>query len=63
MQLPYVLDIAIRTAVEQKDVAVLVIPGDVLLHEMDRPDDITNIRPTLSVIRPADTTSKRRRAC
>jgi pyruvate dehydrogenase (quinone) len=36
-QLPYVLDIALRTAVEQKDVAVLVIPGDVLLHEMERP--------------------------
>ena len=27
-QLPYALDIALRTAVEQKDVAVLVIPGD-----------------------------------
>ena len=36
-QLPYALDIALRTAVEQKDVAVLVIPGDVLLHEMERP--------------------------
>jgi pyruvate dehydrogenase (quinone) len=32
-QLPYVLDIAVRTAVEQKDVAVLVLPRDVLLQE------------------------------
>ena len=36
-QLPYVLDIAVRTAVEQRDVAVLVIPGDVLVQDIDRP--------------------------
>src|SRR6202161_650680 len=30
-QLPAVLDIAVRSAVEQNDVSVLVIPGDVLL--------------------------------
>src|ERR1700735_5894323 len=35
-QLPYVLDIAIRSAVEQRDVAVLVIPGDVLLSDLER---------------------------
>ena len=45
-QLPYALDIALRTAVEQKDVAVLVIPGDVLLHEMERPTVIATIRAT-----------------
>jgi len=54
LQLPYVLDIALRTAVEQKDVAVLVIPGDVLLHEMERPAVITTVRPTLPVVRPSD---------
>jgi len=53
-QLPYVLDIAIRTAVEKRDVAVLVIPGDVLLNEIDRPAEVATIRPTLSVIRPSD---------
>jgi pyruvate dehydrogenase (quinone) len=53
-QLPYVLDIAIRTAVEKRDVAVLVVPGDVLLSEIDRPAEISVIRPTVSVIRPSD---------
>src|SRR4051794_2766552 len=42
-QLPYVLDIALRTAVEQRDVAVLVVPGDVLLRQMERPDAIAAI--------------------
>ena len=53
-QLPYALDIAIRTAVEQKDVAVLVVPGDVLLHEMERPAIMATIRRTISMLRPAD---------
>jgi pyruvate dehydrogenase (quinone) len=53
-QLPYVLDIAIRTAVEKRDVAVLVIPGDVLLAEIVRPIEVATIRPTMSVIRPSD---------
>jgi pyruvate dehydrogenase (quinone) len=53
-QLPYVLDIAIRTAVEKRDVAVLVVPGDVLLSEIDRPAEVSTIRPTVSVIRPSD---------
>ena len=53
-QLPYVLDIAIRSAVEQKDVAVLVVPGDVLLSEIDRHEETSTIRPTMPVIRPSD---------
>ena len=53
-QLPYVLDIAIRTAVEKRDVAVLVIPGDVLLTQIDRPAEVATIRPTMPVIRPSD---------
>src|SRR5262245_52747571 len=36
-QLPYALNIALRTALEQKDVAVLIIPGDMLLESVDRP--------------------------
>ena len=35
-QMPAILDIAIRTAIEQNDVAVLVIPGDILLSQMER---------------------------
>jgi pyruvate dehydrogenase (quinone) len=54
MQLPYVLNIALRTALEQKDVAVLVIPGDILLGRVDMPLDISTIRPTSPVIRPSD---------
>ncbi|WP_415847805.1 ubiquinone-dependent pyruvate dehydrogenase, partial [Tsukamurella ocularis] len=34
-QLPHLLEIAIRTAVEKRGVAVLVIPGDVALAEAD----------------------------
>ena len=54
-QLPYVLDIAVRSAVEQRDVAVLAIPGDVLLHEMERAAAVTKIRATRAVMRPSDT--------
>src|SRR4051794_1667832 len=53
-QLPYVLNIALRTAVEQNDVAVLVIPGDVLLHSVDRPHVVSTIRGTAPVVRPSD---------
>src|SRR5580698_4875739 len=53
-QLPYALDIAVRTAVEQKDVSVLVIPGDVLLSKIDRPSTVSSIHPTRPVIRPSD---------
>ena len=54
-QLPYVVDIAIRTAVEQRDVAVLVIPGDVLLRTMgSRPHRNPIIRPTQPHVRPGD---------
>jgi pyruvate dehydrogenase (quinone) len=53
-QLPHVLDIAIRSAVEQRDVAVLVIPGDVLCAEIGRPRAIAAIHATVPVVRPSD---------
>jgi pyruvate dehydrogenase (quinone) len=53
-QLPAVLDIAVRSAVEQNDVSVLVIPGDVLLSKIDRPSPVSSIHPTRPVIRPSD---------
>jgi hypothetical protein len=34
-QFPFVLDIAVRSAVERRGVAVLVIPGDVLLQSLE----------------------------
>ena len=36
-QFPYILDTAMRTAIEQRGVAVLVVPGDVLVAEIPRP--------------------------
>ncbi len=53
-QLPAVLDIAIRSAVEQSDVSVLVVPGDVLLSKMERTTPITTIRPSMPIVRPND---------
>ena len=43
-----------RSAVEQKDVSVLVVPGDVLLTSIERPAAITTIRPSRSVVRPSE---------
>ncbi|HEY0448578.1 thiamine pyrophosphate-dependent enzyme [Actinophytocola sp.] len=51
-QFPYVLDIAVRTAVEKRGVAVLVVPGDVLLAEIQRPATVSTIRPASLVGRP-----------
>ncbi|MCF8589424.1 ubiquinone-dependent pyruvate dehydrogenase [Gordonia liuliyuniae] len=53
-QLPYVLDIAIRTAVEQRGVSVLVIPGELFLTEFERPDRVARIRAAQSVVRPSE---------
>jgi pyruvate dehydrogenase (quinone) len=52
-QLPRLLEIAMRTAIERRGVAVLVVPGEIFLHRMSMPDSIHAIRPTSSVIRPA----------
>ena len=43
-QMPRVLDIAMRTAINLSGVAVLVIPGDVALH--NAPDEFTASRPS-----------------
>src|SRR4051794_29016669 len=53
-QFPYILDIAIRTALEARDVAVLVVPGDLLVTDIDRPPATPPIRATTSVVRPGD---------
>ena len=53
-QFPYVLDIAIRTAVERRGVAVLVVPGDVLLHAVENPRAAATIRSSAAVARPGD---------
>jgi pyruvate dehydrogenase (quinone) len=53
-QLPGVLDIAIRAAVEERDVSVLVIPGDILLSKIERPLVVTTIGASAPVVRPSD---------
>jgi pyruvate dehydrogenase (quinone) len=53
-QFPFVLETAVRTALERRGVAVLVVPGDVLVAEIPRPRAVTAIRPTAPVVRPSD---------
>lgn len=53
-QFPRVLETAMRTAIERRGVAVLVVPGDVLVADTQRSRTITTIRSTASVVRPSD---------
>jgi pyruvate dehydrogenase (quinone) len=53
-QFPYVLEIAIRSAVERRGVAVLVVPGDVLVQAADDARPPAVIRPGSPVTRPGD---------
>jgi len=53
-QFPYVLDIAIRTAVEKRGVSVLVVPGDLLVHAFQGRDTVATIRASTPLVRPAD---------
>jgi pyruvate dehydrogenase (quinone) len=53
-QLPRVLRIAMRAAVERRGVAVVVIPGEVLQHEVPASTTVSAVRPAAPVIRPSD---------
>jgi pyruvate dehydrogenase (quinone) len=53
-QFPYVLEIAMRSAVERRGVAVLVVPGDVLVAAADGAGPPAVIRPASTVARPGD---------
>lgn len=53
-QLPRVLEIAMRAAVEKQGVAVVVIPGEIFLKESAGRRKSAPILPTRSVVRPAD---------
>ena len=53
-QMPRVLRIAMRTAVSRRGVAVLVVPGDVLLETEHGNEQVSAIRPTATVSRPVD---------
>jgi pyruvate dehydrogenase (quinone) len=53
-QLPRLLEIAIRHAVERSGVAVVVIPGEVFLHHIGEIERPARIFKAESVIRPSD---------
>ncbi len=54
-QLPWVLEIAMRAAVERGGVAVVVVPGEIFFADAPAGADRPPVRPASSVIRPADT--------
>jgi pyruvate dehydrogenase (quinone) len=53
-QMPRVLRIAMRTAVSRRGVAVLVVPGDVLLETEHGTEQVSSVRSTATVSRPVD---------
>jgi pyruvate dehydrogenase (quinone) len=53
-QLPRVLEIAMRAALERSGVAVVVIPGEIFLHHAESAGPPRAVRASRSVIRPAD---------
>jgi len=53
-QVPRLLSIAMRNAVERRGVAVLVIPGEIFQHEAPRGTGVNPIRPAAPIVRPSD---------
>jgi len=53
-QMPRVLELAMRFAIERSGVAVVVIPGEIFLHNAGTSTRPGVIRPTRSVVRPRD---------
>jgi pyruvate dehydrogenase (quinone) len=53
-QLPRILEIAMRHALERRGVAVVVIPGEIFFHRVGHDVSPRVIRPSSSVVRPSD---------
>ena len=53
-QLPRVLEIAMRHAIERGGVAVVVVPGEIFLHHVGHDIRPAVIAPAASVVRPSD---------
>jgi pyruvate dehydrogenase (quinone) len=53
-QMPRTLEIAMRTAISERGVAVVIIPGDVLLQDGSRQAPIPRIRTARPMVRPND---------
>lgn len=57
---PRILEMAIRAAVEENGVAVVVVPGEIFLQRADETGWTTRpVRPTRSVVRPDDESMRR----
>ncbi len=54
-QLPRVLQIAMRTAIARRGVAVVVVPGEIFGDRAPAATRVTSIRPVMSVTVPGDT--------
>ncbi|HEX2323639.1 MAG TPA: ubiquinone-dependent pyruvate dehydrogenase [Streptosporangiaceae bacterium] len=53
-QMPWVLQIAMRSALERRGVAVVVIPGEVFFAEVRSSPKVSPVRATQSILRPSD---------
>jgi pyruvate dehydrogenase (quinone) len=53
-QLPRLLQIAMRAAIERRGVAVVVVPGEIFQAEAPRATAVTAVRPAAPIIRPSD---------
>ena len=51
-QLPHIVQIAMRTAISRQGVAVLIVPGDVLLSSAEEHAGVTPVRPAGNLSRP-----------
>jgi len=51
-QFPHLLNTALRAAVERSGVAVLVVPGEVLLHQLEHSVKAATVLPSAPIVRP-----------
>ena len=51
-QFPHLLNTALRAAVERSGVAVLVVPGEVLLHQLEHAVKAATVLPSAPIVRP-----------
>ena len=57
---PRITEMAMRTAIEQRGVSVIVVPGEVFLSPLSNPDwKIAPVLPTRSLLRPDDESLRR----
>lgn len=52
--MPRILEMAMRAAIEERGVAVVVVPGEIFLAKMDKSPWLRPVLPTNSVVRPTD---------